>query len=73
MLRVVMKGEAQYNNREEIAKSFIKRNIKKLYYAFMTFAYTFCGYFANQIATNSSWTDAHIRQLWRVPHKTTIM
>lgn len=26
--------------------------------------YSFCGGYADQIATNSSWTDNHIRKLW---------
>jgi alpha-1,2-mannosyltransferase len=49
-------------------------NLKKVYYVLLTYVYSFCGWSsADQIATNSSWTDNHILQLWRRPKQTQIM
>jgi alpha-1,2-mannosyltransferase len=35
------------------------------------FTYRQAGRFANQVATNSSWTNAHIQDLWGNPDSTT--
>lgn len=74
MMRDVIRNVAQFNNRKEIAESKIKSNIKKVYYVLLTYIYSFCGWIAtDQIATNSSWTNNHILELWRKPEKTKIM
>jgi len=36
-------------------------------------AYRISGFFVDQIATNSSWTNNHILELWRAPTKTRII
>jgi len=37
---------------------------KKIYYYILMFLYKKCGNFADQIATNSSWTYGHMKELW---------
>jgi len=49
-------------------------NLKKIYYVALTDLYSFCGYIgADQIATNSSWTNNHILQIWKRPESTLIV
>ena len=49
-------------------------NLKKVYYVFLTYLYSFCGWVAtDQIATNSTWTNNHILQLWKRPERTMIV
>lgn len=55
------------------AESSFKRMLKRLYYYALKFAYSKCGYFADAIATNSSWTDNHIRALWAQDAKTQLI
>jgi alpha-1,2-mannosyltransferase len=74
MMRDVIQGVSQFNNREDIAKSLYKRQLKKIYYIGLTYVYSFCGrFFVDQIATNSSWTNNHILQLWNRPKQTKIV
>ena len=42
-------------------KSRGARVLKHAYYYVLKLAYSWCGIFADAIATNSSWTDSHIR------------
>lgn len=46
MMRDVINGVQQFNNREEITGSKLKTNIKKFYYALLTYVYSFCGWIA---------------------------
>ena len=49
-------------------------NLKKVYYVILTYIYSFCGWSsADQIATNSSWTDKHIKELWNRPKETQVV
>ena len=43
MMRDVINGVSQFNNRREIAESAIKSNLKKVYYVILTYIYSFCG------------------------------
>ena len=52
----------QFNNR--VAGSFVLRSVKRIYYMILKLAYSFCGRFADAIAANSSWTEAHLLALW---------
>ena len=61
----------QFNNK--VASSFLMRNFKYVYYRILMFYYSWCGKAADAIATNSSWTDKHIRTLWRQDDKTTLI
>ena len=38
--------------------------VKRVYYQILMFLYSMCGKFADVVATNSTWTDGHIRKLW---------
>jgi len=42
----------------------LKRLVKRVYYYILMLIYSLCGRFADVVATNSSWTDRHIRKLW---------
>lgn len=46
MMRDVVNGVQQFNNREEITASKLKTNIKKIYYVLLTYLYSFCGWVA---------------------------
>ena len=74
MMRDVIEGKTQYNNKKEIAESKLMSNLKKIYYVVLTYLYSVSGWLAtDQIATNSSWTHNHILQLWRRPERTRIV
>ena len=60
-------------NEKMAGKSFLARMLKHIYYFALKLAYSCCGRFADAIATNSSWTDAHIRSLWAQDSKTTLI
>lgn len=42
----------------------MQRKIKLVYYRILIYFYQFCGYFADQVAANSSWTRGHMDDLW---------
>lgn len=68
MMRDVVSGKAQFNNSQEIAKSKLMSEVKKVYYVFLTYLYSICGRLGtDQIATNSTWTNNHILELWGKP------
>lgn len=54
---------AQFNNKH--SASAVRRALKKVYYKGLMVLYAWCGVFADQIATNSTWTDDHINKLWQ--------
>jgi alpha-1,2-mannosyltransferase len=70
MLKQIGQG-AQFNNSEQVERSWFYRNVKRVYYHFLMFTYKFCGRYADQVATNSSWTNDHILELWQRPKITT--
>jgi len=53
----------QFNNQFANSGPHVKF-AKRIYYHILTIAYKLFGSFADQVATNSSWTDGHIRELW---------
>lgn len=61
----------QFNN--QVAGNPLLKIGKRFYYHVLKLLYGQCGRFADQIATNSSWTDKHIRALWNQPKKTMII
>lgn len=74
MMRDVVSGKAQFNNSQEIAKSRVMSEVKKIYYVLLTYLYSICGRLGtDQIATNSTWTNNHILELWHKPQKTRII
>jgi len=42
----------------------IKKTVKQTYYHILIMFYKLCGYFANEVAANSSWTKGHMDSLW---------
>lgn len=44
MMRDVINGVSQFNNRQEIAGSKLMSNLKKVYYVLLTYIYSFCGW-----------------------------
>ncbi|KAK9811429.1 hypothetical protein WJX72_003813 [[Myrmecia] bisecta] len=68
MLRRVRDRSAAFNNNQQVAASAAKSLVKLVYYYVFAWLYGMAGGFANAVMVNSSWTQAHIRQLWwRIP------
>lgn len=66
MVNVVASGKQQFNNKQT---SLATRLFKIVYYNIMIVLYKICGWFADIVACNSSWTRAHIDELWSVEPK----
>lgn len=64
MVKTVENNEAQFNNRADIASSPTKQKIKIVYYHLLIKFYKVCGWFADEVAANSSWTRSHMDELW---------
>jgi glycosyltransferase involved in cell wall biosynthesis len=67
MLEKVREQRPSYNNDGFIANSVTISSIKLLYYKLFAYVYSFVGSFASKVIVNSSWTEGHISQLWRLP------
>ncbi|KAJ3223143.1 asparagine-linked glycosylation protein [Clydaea vesicula] len=65
MLKNVKYGMANFNNDKRIAGSAILSNAKLIYYNFFAVLYGFAGYFTNLVMVNSTWTQNHIKHIWR--------
>nr|CAG4646314.1 EOG090X07J8 [Macrothrix elegans] len=70
MLGRVAKRTAAFNNNSFIANSTILSRAKLWYYELFAMLYGFVGRFSQAIMVNSSWTEDHINQIWKVPLKT---
>ncbi|KAL3159480.1 hypothetical protein ABBQ38_009902 [Trebouxia sp. C0009 RCD-2024] len=64
MLQRVLMRTLTYNNELAVAKSWLKSLVKMAYYYCVAAAYGAAGGFSNVSIVNSTWTAAHIRQLW---------
>eukprot|EP00879_Flechtneria_rotunda_P003773 GHRR01004012.1.p1 GENE.GHRR01004012.1~~GHRR01004012.1.p1 ORF type:complete len:487 (+),score=120.70 GHRR01004012.1:258-1718(+) len=64
MLGRVWLQQPMYNNDDEISGSRVRSLAKVLYYQAVALVYGISGAFADVVMVNSSWTAAHIRQLW---------
>lgn len=53
-----------YNNSGLIANNFALRNVKIMYYKYLSKVYSFCGKCCDLAFTNSTWTNGHIIRLW---------
>uniref|UniRef100_A0A914XWJ0 GDP-Man:Man(3)GlcNAc(2)-PP-Dol alpha-1,2-mannosyltransferase n=1 Tax=Panagrolaimus superbus TaxID=310955 RepID=A0A914XWJ0_9BILA len=60
----VSEGKAMYNNADFIAKNKYLTFAKLWYYRIFAYLYRFCGFAAEVIMTNGSWTTEHIKMLW---------
>ncbi len=66
MLSLVQRREATYNNRAFISKSALFTTLKLLYYRAFALLYGAVGRCAHTAMSNSSWTAAHIHDIWKV-------
>ena len=66
MLSLVERREATYNNRGFISRSVLLTAMKSAYYRLFAVAYGWCGRCAHVAMCNSTWTLAHIVDIWRV-------
>ena len=66
MLSLVQRREATYNNRGFISRSAFLTGLKAAYYRLFAIAYGWCGRRAHVAMCNSSWTLAHIEDIWGV-------
>jgi hypothetical protein len=64
MLSLVQRREATYNNRAFISKSTLFTTLKLIYYRGFALLYGIVGRCAHTAMCNSSWTAAHIRDIW---------
>jgi len=65
MLSRVRHRRAMYNNSRLIARSKTLTDAKIFYYGVFADLYKMCGSCVNLAFVNSSWTEAHIRKLWK--------
>lgn len=65
MLDCVVKKERKFNNNDRIADSRFLSGVKVWYYRILILLYRWMGDYVDLVFTNSSWTDTHIRNLWR--------
>ncbi|GAB4846492.1 asparagine-linked glycosylation protein [Ancistrocladus abbreviatus] len=70
MVSRVRDRNAIYNNDTLIAKSIWLSRCKIIYYSLFSWMYGFVGSCAHLAMVNSSWTEAHILKLWRIPERT---
>ena len=66
MLQRVREQRPAHNNDSIISSSVSISAAKLAYYQLFAYAYTIVGSFADKVIVNSSWTENHISQLWRL-------
>lgn len=69
MFARVLGRTSAYNNNIVIAKSRVLSFLKAMYYLVMTYLYGLVGGCAHMAMVNSSWTQAHIEKLWKIPER----
>lgn len=65
MLQNIENNKARFNNNKIIAKSKILSQAKIIYYKISIKLYEKMGDYVDLLYTNSTWTDTHIRRLWK--------
>ncbi|KAJ3200753.1 asparagine-linked glycosylation protein [Entophlyctis luteolus] len=73
MIGVVRDGVEAFNNSGTVARSVFGRKAKLVYYKSFAKLYSEVGSCADVIVANSSWTIAHLNEIWKVPEKTSIV
>uniref|UniRef100_A0A7N0SZS6 ALG11 mannosyltransferase N-terminal domain-containing protein n=1 Tax=Kalanchoe fedtschenkoi TaxID=63787 RepID=A0A7N0SZS6_KALFE len=66
MMSRVRGRSAMYNNDQTIAKSSWLSQCKVIYYMFFGWLYGIVGSYAHLAMVNSSWTQSHIVNLWKI-------
>ncbi len=70
MLQRVREFRPSYNNNVAISGSTTVSNIKILYYHIFAWMYGMVGSFASMVYVNSSWTEGHVAEMWRLQRHT---
>ncbi|KAL5703070.1 GDP-Man:Man3GlcNAc2-PP-dolichol alpha-1,2-mannosyltransferase [Ranunculus cassubicifolius] len=70
MVSRVWGRSSMYNNDALIAKSIWLSRCKVIYYIIFTWMYGFVGSCTHLAMVNSSWTQSHIKSLWKIPDRT---
>lgn len=70
MLRRVANRTTSYNNKGHVAKNPFLTWSKLSYYRLFASLYGMVGRCAENVMVNSSWTENHINQIWKIPLKT---
>lgn len=73
MLQMVWERRPGVNNSSSITSNPLKNSVKLVYYSLFSIAYSWVGRCSHLILTNSSWTNNHIVNLFRVPTRTHIL
>ncbi|XP_044948047.1 GDP-Man:Man(3)GlcNAc(2)-PP-Dol alpha-1,2-mannosyltransferase isoform X1 [Hordeum vulgare subsp. vulgare] len=70
MVERVKQRNSMYNNNSLISGSIWLSRCKVLYYTIFSWLYGLVGSCAHLVMVNSSWTRAHIVNIWKVPERT---
>ncbi|KAH9564777.1 hypothetical protein CY35_04G042400 [Sphagnum magellanicum] len=70
MLARVRSRTPLYNNHLSVTRSYWLTTAKVLYYRVVAWMYGLAGACAHVAMVNSSWTQAHINRIWRIPNRT---
>nr|CAG4642565.1 EOG090X07J8 [Evadne anonyx] len=70
MLTRVVSRFSTYNNHSIISRSKLLSQLKIVYYKLFAALYGLVGRCAHTTMVNSSWTENHINQIWKVPTQT---
>ena len=67
MLCLVKNRSSSYNNSSNISRSWILSSAKLQYYRLFAFLYRKAGHYSDITMVNSTWTENHIKELWKLP------
>lgn len=67
MVGLVKEQKVNYNNNPIIANSPTLTRMKVIYYKLFSFIYRICGNCSDLTFVNGSWTESHIKKLWKLP------
>jgi len=73
MLARVQARDVGVCNDAMVARSPLLSFAKLMYYRVFAGVYGVVGRFAEVVMVNSSWTSGHINQLWKIPHRTSVV
>jgi len=73
MIKRVENRVVDVTNSQAITSNPILSKLKLIYYKETLKLYSRVGLYTDSVMTNSSWTNNHIIDLWKVPEKTTIV
>lgn len=65
MIERVQRREHKFNNSSGISNSFLLSAAKLMYYRAFAVTYWIAGRFPHVVMTNSTWTNNHIKSLWK--------